>query len=430
MTRVLTEQSDGSFIPADLPDPTVGPQGSAGPEGPQGPAGIQGPAGADGKTGPAGPTGPQGPPGPAGSGTGVYVGQTRVDVQTLPGADVADKLRQFWATPPTSSVPLLVLRPGSVIDAKASPITIPAFAALHGADSIETEFGRSCPVQVRATGGTAVFKNAPRGSNESGAKGWSMQGLTYLGTGKEELFATAPADSTGTIWAYNTLHNVNANQLRRVYHGPMMGTTISGTTYWNNFSDAPLAPGGSDNKLFTDGLFLEMGGVVDAATRAKIPAMLQLGYLSKTYIGPVYITGSPTTPVWLQNGMGAVRVYGAEIEGRPARGDGSLACAGALFRLDGGGASIRDTWLGYAMYNPTATGRADKGFVHVKGGEHLVDGCTYMPYADRVAPLAHVEGGHLIVRNILRGKGAPKPVVQTTDLTFVEADNTVTVVKV
>lgn len=361
-----------------------------------------------------------------------YVGQTRVDIQTLPGADPADKLRQFLASPPTSSVPLLVARPGMVIDARTQPIVWPAYAALGGADSVETEFGRSCPVQVRATGGTDVFKNAPRGTNEGGTKGWSMRGLTFLGTGRENLFAPAPMDASGTIWAYNSLENVNANQLRSVYQGPMMGCTISGTTYYNNLTSAPLTPAGSDNKLFTDGLFLEMGGVIDAATRAKLPAMIDAGALAKSYLGPVYITGSPTTPVRLQGGDGGVRMYGAEIEGRPARGDGSLACWGALFRLDGGGMVIRDTWLGYAMYNPTGSYRADKGFVHVRGGDHLLDGCTYMPYPDRIAPIAYVEGGHLIVKSILRGKGAPKPVVQVkapdmaTALTMVDVDNTVT----
>lgn len=361
-----------------------------------------------------------------------YAGQTRVDIQTLPGADAADKLRQFFASPPTSSVPLLVARPGMTIDAGTSPIVWPAYAALGAAESVETEFGRSCPVQVRATGGADVFKNAPRGSNEGTTKGWSMRGVTFLGTGKENLFAPAPMDASGTIWAYNTLDNVNANQLRSVYQGPMMGTTISGTTYYNNMTSPPLTPAGSDNALFTDGLFLEMGGVIDAATRAKIAAMFDCGALAKTSFGPIYPTGSPTTVFRLQGGDGGVTIAQAKVEGRPARGDGSLACWGALFRLDGGGMVIRDTWLGYAMYNPAGSYRADKGFVHVKGGDHLVDGCTYMPYSDRVAPLAYVEGGHLIVKNILKGKNAPKPVVQVkapdmaTALTMVDVDNTVT----
>lgn len=350
------------------------------------------------------------------TGGGTYVGQTRIDIQTLPGADPADKLRQYLANPPTSSVPLLVARPSMVIDAKTQPIVWPAFLSLAGADSVETEFGRSCPVQVRATGGTDVFKNAPRGTNENGSKGWSWQNLTFLGTGKENLFAPAPMDASGTIWAYNTLHNVNANQLRSVYQGPMMGTTISGTTYYNNMTDSPLKPAGSDNKLFTDGLFLEMGGVITPAQRAAIPAMIDAGALSKSYVGPVYPTGSPGTPFRLQGGDGGVRMYGAEVEGRPARGNGDLACWGALFRLDGGGMVIRDTWLGYAMYNPAASARVDKGFVHVKGGDHLVDGCTYMPYSDRIAPVAYVEGGHLIIKSILRGRGAPKPEVHVKNV--------------
>lgn len=59
---------------------------------------------------------------------------------------------------------------------------------------------------------------------------------------------------------------------------------------------------GSDNTLWTDGGFFEMASVSSYATRAALPAMVRFGSMAKTVVGPLYITGSPTTAFRLDGG--------------------------------------------------------------------------------------------------------------------------------
>lgn len=392
-----------------LPKPVAGPEG---PQGPQGDKGDQG---------------PQGPPGPA------YVGQTRRSIMDHAGDTPGAKFRAALAEHPTTGAgPALVIPPGTVLDAGATPFTIPPHVSIVGGEGVETEFGRNCPVQLRATGGTAVFKTAPKGTNHNGTKGWSMSRLAFLGTGREDVFAENPADSSGSYMAYSTLDNVCISGFRRVYAGPMLGVTIKGVTYWNNFADVPLTAGGSDNHLFTDGAFIDMGGLLSYDDRAKLPAILNLGAMSNTDIGAVYATGSPTTAMRLDGGSGGNTTHGIVIEGR--NGTGTNPAAGALIRLRGGASHHHSRSFSYAMQNPAATGRDDQAYIDVRGGEHSFFGGTWRPIPAQYAagatppPLAYVSSGHLSIYGITKTQGVPKPVVRQAVEGLIDADNSVTVV--
>src|SRR6266508_470332 len=86
-----------------------------------------------------------------------YVGQERVNVLSYPGASAGEKFRAALAAYPTPGPgPALVIPPGTTLDAGASPFVVPPHVALIGAEGVETEFGRNCPVNLRATGGRAV----------------------------------------------------------------------------------------------------------------------------------------------------------------------------------------------------------------------------------------------------------------------------------
>jgi hypothetical protein len=173
--------------------------------------------------------------------------------------------------------------------------------------------------------------------------------------------------------------------------------------------------------------------------------MIRMGNLAKTTLGPLYMTGSPTTPIRLDGGDGGVELQGTILEGRPAHAGGTLDCAGELMRLTGGNMVSRAKWYAYAMRNPNATGRQPAGFIHISGGNHSIQGGTWQPYpvgeypsytrpdggvmpAGRFPPLVYISGGSVSISGITRGPnaGATKPIVLTTNLAFVEAtDGTV-----
>ena len=379
-----------------------------------------------------------------------YVGPTGRDLRLWPGATSTEKLRAAFSEIASTSgpKPAVVIPPGITIDVGDSPILIPAGASLVGAAGVETEFGNGCPVHVRATGGTVnvntggkpVFKTSPRGSNYNGTKGWSFSGICFYGSGAEDLIAENPSDGSGSLVAYASLRNVSVSQMNTIYWGPLLGTTWSGTCYLNNFARGPvLWCGGSDNQLFTDGGFFEMGQLASYATRAQWPCMIRCDYLKNTVFGPLYVTGSPTTPFRVDGGSGThgLNFSDVVVEGRPVPGAGPdyLWCAGSLMRLTGGRSHWRAREWGWAMRDPAATTYAPTAFITVTGGEHVIDGGTFAPftaaeYGGTIPPLARVTAGILRVRNIAAGGNVPagqRPVISTTNAAFVDADSSVTV---
>ena len=359
-----------------------------------------------------------------------------VEVASFSGATYSDKFRNAlaWAAG-QSPKPALILTPGSTIDAGTTPFTIPPGVSLVGGAAVQTEFGHNCPIYARHTGGSAVFTFDPPGSNNNGCKGWSMSHIAFEGTGSQVLFQDQPFDLSDSLWAYSTLDNVCVDQFNHVYHGPMLGVTIKGTTYYNNMTNTAWYITGSDNCLWTDGAFFEMNAWSSTtyAAKAAVYSMVRMGSLAKTLLGPMYITGSPTTPLSLSGGSGGICIENMTIEGRPSPGSGPnyMWCAGELVRLTGGSAILRNKWYGYAMKDPSATGRVSEGYIHITGGNHLIDGGCVQVYPEQAAsppPFIRITGGSVVVRNITRGSNTTqKPVVLTTNATFVDADSTVTV---
>lgn len=398
--------------PAGEPGPQ-GEPGEPGPAGPVGPAGAPGPQGEpgdDGVPGTPGPQGPAGPAGPPGTTTSAVVGDDRVALDSYSGASLAAKVAAYMdAVRAGSERRVLVVPHGSTIDPAGAPIEFAGGAEIKSSLGLVSEFGRRGVINVRNSSGQAVFRSGPRGS---AGRNWSWRNVEWVGTASTVLWQANPADGSGSIWEYPMVDNVSVNGMKEIYRGPHLGTKWLGICYLNNLAGTPFEPGGSDCTLWPDGAFFEMGAAVPAADRVKIPAMIDCGSLSKSSIGPMYITGSPTTPFRLRGGDGGVTVNDAAIEGRPVHG-GSLWCAGALARLDGGGAIIKARSHGFAMRAPadkTAAGfPADRGYYHVTGGEHSIIGGTvmYYPAAEYpggvLPPFAFVDvGGCLVVNSITR----------------------------
>lgn len=384
MTDVLSSDDHGLTVEWK-PAPSNGVDGLPGRDG------IDGKDGAKGDPGESivGPVGPAGPPGVGGA----VVGKGYAYLDEFPGTTAADKLRAAW-TVARAVVPL----PGTTIDAGAQPITVPAGGVLMGLAGPQNEFSATWPLYARATGGTSVFKTAPNGSNWSGSRGWTFSNIGFEGVNFINLFApnVNPAwwDPAGSsIFAYATIEGCSADNFKTVIDSPLLGCTID-IRYTNNLGAHGYKLGGSDNTLFPMGGKMDSGGSVTDATR---PAVLWLSDLEKTSIGPVYITGQPM-PALLIEGSSArdgVVITGATFEGR----NRDLGAAGAVIRQTGGGVTLYGANVNFGMRNPAATGRADKGIVHVTGGRMLLDNPIHRPCAGVTAPFVHNAGGTVKVRD-------------------------------
>lgn len=364
-----------------------------------------------------------------------YCGQERRNLDSFAGATPSAKFRQAII----DDTGVFVLVPaGTTLDAQTTPFTLPTGFSFGAAPAIESmEFGYTGTINVRHTGGSAVFAHA------AGSKGQTISGVTFKGLTSTNLFVD------NTPWEYVTFRDVSVMGMNKILSVAYTGFRWIGACSLNTFSaDAiPITLSGSDGSIFEAGCFWEMGSPGGATTatynkKAALAAMISLGSLSKTRIGGIYITGSCTTPFRLTGGSGGITLSDTILEGRPtyANGDNPLWCAGELGRLTGGASTIRARWHGYAMADPAATGRSPGGFYVVTGGSHLIDGGTWQPYTTgsgvyawngNVLPrFARVTGGTLQVKGITLGPnaGSTKPVISTSNAAFVDVDNSCTVV--
>lgn len=137
------------------------------------------------------------------------------------------------------------------------------------------------------------------------------------------------------------------------------------------------------------------------AERALFPC-IHLNYLSKTYIGPIYITGDPSTGVLIDGGDGQLVLNGVRSEGRNA----NSPTAGTCIRIN------------------------DNGIIQVAVGTVLIDGAWYSR-ASTVAesvPFLNVTGGNMRIKNTMpMGTWTGKPIAHQSAAGLIAADDSSTV---
>lgn len=188
---------------------------------------------------------------------------------------------------------------------------------------------------------------------------------------------------------------------------------LDGWLSFHNSYTGEIHIGGSDNNLFAGTTNIDSGTGYLSPGGSNGQYLLWFDYMEKTSVGPIYLTAeggwsgikvSGPTNLATSGGSnlgGPIWIHGAKIEGRNAGAPSN----GSLIRVEGGQLNIRDSWLGYAMANPSATGRNDSGIVHQTGGTVLVKGVTY----DRASSVAETtnfvysSGGESHVGEITRG---------------------------
>lgn len=370
-----------------------------------------------------------------------------VPLSDFAGADSSAKFRDSLTNAAGRTV---VIPPGTTLDSGANnPFILPTGFHMMCGFGPEDEFGYTATVNLRHTGSTTtlgVFQWA------AASKGQKFTNISFKGTISTRAFVDVALDgSDGRYPQYVCFQSVSWNQFESIMQCTGTGIQIHGQTYVDNMgcTRPPWYIAGSDHTLFAAGGLMEMGGSATYATRAACAAMFRGGTLSNCSFGPVYWTGSPTTPVRFDGGVAGIDFTQAIFEGRPVHG-GTLWCAGPLARLVGGRGSFRNREHGYAMRSPADLSYNPGGFYQVEGGDWCIDGGTFQPYpateypsytrpngtthtAGTTPPLAWVTGSttRLKVSNITRGPNAtaaPEVWVPAASTANVITDGTVTVV--
>ncbi|MBT2207637.1 hypothetical protein [Actinomadura sp. NEAU-AAG7] len=202
-------------------------------------------------------------------------------------------------------------------------------------------------------------------------KGIYIGDLSFEGNAETSFFV----DKTNTqtvLWASH-LKNLGFSLFKHVIWGAHTAVTFSGQWDVNNCYDTEFKLWGSDNNYWTDGMLLDSPNH-PAGERYHI----WLPHLSKSTVGPVFVTGMHNvTPMRVDGGRGLV-IGGARLEaqqGNPTWGSQLIITGGKFLR-------VRDVFFFNGMSKPDSTGHPDpalhKGIVTMTGGSDVVfDGCMF-----------------------------------------------------
>ncbi|QKW36520.1 hypothetical protein HUT06_22950 [Actinomadura sp. NAK00032] len=200
-------------------------------------------------------------------------------------------------------------------------------------------------------------------------KGVSIRDLSFEGDSKSTFFVDKTHTQT-VLWASH-LHNLGFSLFKHVIWGAHTAVTFSG--YWdvNNCYDTEFKLWGSDNNYWPDGMLLDSPHHPPGERYH-----LWLPNLSKSNVGPVYVTGKhQVTPMRIDGGRGLI-VSGARLEaqaGNPTYGSQLIITGGKFIRL-------RDLFFFNGMSDPGALPDPSehRGTVTVTGGGDLLfDGCMF-----------------------------------------------------
>lgn len=409
MTRVLTEQSDGSYLPAPLPDPTVieGPPGPAGPQGEPGPAG---PAGADGNDGATGDTGPQGPPGPAGG----TASSDDILLDSFTGTD-DDRLTQALAAAQASN-PRRPIR----LAARSHTFTRTR-TTFSGLRILGPNVGWQNP-EISGTGGALPQCNVTLNCG-SGPSSWLVgKETTYnvvvagicfkSGNGVTQFYHHPFSAGTSYATRLDTLTFYGFKHVLGTPADPFSMTLNKWAGEWTLVAvqDTQFSLRGSDNWLTPDSMNYGWAG----ANGGKY--LMRFSNMCKTSARDLYLTARGGSRAILVEGpasqQGGLDFTDCVVEGQNA-GDPAM---GALIVVKGGGVSFTNTKLNFGMARPSDfTDQKDTALVMVQGGVCLLTN-TWTNRATATAetvPVVDVTGGVCHVSRLIgMGTWAAKPLAK------------------
>lgn len=267
---------------------------------------------------------------------------------------------------------------------------------------MEREYRKQTMVKVA---GAALFR-VPTGQPNNYIRNVTISGVSFEGGTASDFMA--PVDlAGGPILAYSDLRECGFNLFRRVMQNRLLGVSLD-DIYVNNGYDTQLYLSGSDNYIGTGGHFF-----MDSPNLPADRYLLRFGHMSKTDVGPLFITGTRATGIRVDGGRG-LTFNGTKSEARSGAPD--IATQGSALLITGGsGIVVRDGWFFNVMANPAGTGNAalHRGYVTVTGGDGiLVTGCRFDRGGTSQAsntpagtPCVYVSGGRVIARANLATSG-------------------------
>lgn len=250
--------------------------------------------------------------------------------------------------------------------------------------------------------------------------GVSIQGLSIDGSPGSRLVEGHPSH---VLWTsvFRDLSVQNAGGVLGSSGQKLLNTACCVDGWWNvnNVRDRAFHLGGSDTNVKPSEMLLDSPSTLMPASGYLMSFESQ----SKGEISGLYVTAEGHSGLSLSGGRG-VRVLNNTIEGRNA----GAPSPGALVRISGGAWWFRDNVLNFAMTDPGATGRDDKGVVHITSGQVLLDGISYekADAASTTTPLVYAASGQVRIRNVF-AEGFRPTVRQATE-GLIDADDTVVVV--
>lgn len=250
--------------------------------------------------------------------------------------------------------------------------------------------------------GPGGYSNADKGANymtaqvalsmsgpwwhNNGTNAWdmSLRGLAFTGGSG----ATVVGQSGGGSWWRLHMRDISASGLKSVagtQATPILLTGAFWDGFWeiNNSYSGAFHIGGSDNRLFMNGGFLDSDPAFNSGAAGQ--AHLWLDYCENTTVGSLYITcegpwaavhvSGPAFGSTSDNQGGEIDFFGTRAEGRNA----NQPCYGAPVRVDGGIVSWTGGGVSFGMSSPASMGHspADAGMIHHAGGTLNVDKVTY-----------------------------------------------------
>jgi len=250
--------------------------------------------------------------------------------------------------------------------------------------------------------------------------------IGFVSTNGNSQFFSCPLPNSLYCWAF---HNLSFQGFKHVLGNPtdslaITATTISGRWTIVGGSDTQVNIGGSDCDLWTDG---SCNFGPDSNSNGAGKYLCMFTSMGKSNVGGMFFTADAGWRALKISGSTnygpALVLNGFRIEGRNPT-DPSY---GSLVKIVSSNVMFRDSWIAYAMSNPSAyTDATDAAVIQVSGsGDAIFDGVTYDRSANvgQDVPLFRVESSAKLevehVRTCTRGGS-------WTDLPVVSGLNAVT----
>lgn len=310
------------------------------------------------------------------------------------------------------------------------------FGPVPGAQNAELSAANmGCTVNLKTNG---VWLNVTGGDVFDAV----VCGIAFVGTSTTTFLGS----DGSSIWHCCHIRDVSFKQFKTVLGTqaqrlPMTGCLIDGWFQMQGTYNGGIHIAGSDNRLFLGHTLIDATPAYNTAGNAAGQFHMWFDSLDNTTIGPLYITAEgpwggvkisgPAYNTGIPSNLGMVTIHGATIEGRNA----SQPCDGALVRIEGGIAKLRDCYIARGMSSPASMGHTpqDAGIVHIASGGVLLDGITYdrCNGVDETVPFVYNNGGTVrVMDTYVATKGGTwtgLPRVTSPSGT-IKADDTVTLV--